>query len=177
MRLPERRRCHGVTLVEILIVVAISGILAAVAVPALSSMQHNKRLRGTADVLVSELRMAQSESFKRQRSVSLSFRETASGWCYGYSIDAACDCREALSCQIDGVESVRHHDQHPGVQLNPGVSGNRFSFQPQRGTVTAGNVTLTGGNGNQLRVVVSGFGRIRICTPTGPGQYSGYPVC
>lgn len=177
MRHKRVKPSAGLTLIELLVAMAITAILAGVALPAMSHIQHNARLRGAAQVLVSELRLAQSESFKRQRSVSLNFRLTDAGWCYGYSVAEACDCRVVSSCVMDGVEHVRHHDQFPGVQLLPGVSGNRFSFQPLRGTVTAGNVTLTAAHGTQLRVVVSGFGRIRICTPAGPGRYSGYPLC
>jgi type IV fimbrial biogenesis protein FimT len=140
-------------------------------------MQHNLRLKGAADVLVAELRLAQSESFKCQTGVSLNFRTSGSEWCYGYSINTACDCTQPLVCVMDGVDTVRQHHQYPGVQLLPGVSGNRFSFQPRRGTVTAGNILLTGENGKQLRVVVSGLGRIRICTPSGVSRFAGYPVC
>lgn len=175
-----RSRAHGqwgLTLVEALVALAILAILAAVAVPSIQHFRHSLRLKGAADVLVAELRLAQSESFKRQVGMSVSFRTNSGAWCYGYSIDAACDCTLANACLVDGVEQVRRHDQFPGIQLVPGVSGNRFSFQPRRGTVTAGNVTLTGENGRQLRVVLSGMGRIRTCTPAGASSFSGYPTC
>lgn len=175
-----RSRAHGqggVTLVEALVAMAILAILAAIAVPSMQHIRHSVRLKGAADVLVAELRLAQSESFKRQVGVSVSFRTNGGAWCYGYSVEAACDCTQPNACVVDGVEHVRRHDQFPGIQLVPGVSGNRFSFQPRRGTVTAGNVTLTGENNLQLRVVVSGMGRIRQCTPAGAYSFSGYPTC
>lgn len=176
VRFQRHGQC-GLTLVEALVSLAILAIIASVAMPAMQHLQHNARLRGATEVLVSELRLAQSESFKRQQGVSVNFRTSGNGWCYGYSVGTACDCTQANSCTIDDAEQVRQHDQFPGVQILPGVSGNRFSFQSRRGTVTAGNVTLTGENGNQLRVVVSGLGRIRTCTPTGPTRFSGYPTC
>jgi type IV fimbrial biogenesis protein FimT len=167
----------GLTLIEALVVLAILSVLSAVAIPSMQHLQQNLRLKGAADVLVAELRLAQSESIKRQTGVSLNFRANGGQWCYGYSIQAACDCTQANACLMDGVDTVRQHHQHPGVQLLPSVSGNRFSFQPRRGTVTAGNILLTGENGKQLRVVVSGLGRIRICTPSGASRFGGYPVC
>src|SRR5690606_25198001 len=56
----------------------------------------------------------------------------------------------------------------PGVQMNIASfsSGNtQITFDPLRGTATAGEVRLTGANGNNLRVRVSLLGRVTICTP------------
>ena len=170
-------RERGLTLVELLVAVAVLAILLAVAVPAFSGMLHNSRLRGAADVMMADLRQAMTESIKRDGNISISFSQGASGWCYGYSVGAACDCHTANACVVDGVERVTRGSGYAGVLLTPGVSGNRFSFQPRRGTVTAGNVQFTASHGKAVRVVVSGYGRIRAWSPAGSTHLSSYPVC
>lgn len=173
------RRARGWTLVEALVVVAVLGVLAAVALPSYRHMVDNARLRGITELQVAALRLTMSESIKRGLPVSVTYREATSGldWCYGLSVGTACDCRVSGQCQVDGVERVTWGHEHPGIGLVAGLSGKRFSFQPRRGTVTAGNVQFTGPHGKSLRVVVSGLGRIRICSPAGAAQVGGYPVC
>ncbi|WP_101048451.1 GspH/FimT family pseudopilin [Macromonas nakdongensis] len=170
-------RSRGLTLLEALMSLSILAILTSIGIPIAKHLQQNMQLKGAAEALTSELRHAQSESVKRQAGFSVNFRTNGDTWCYGYSIDISCDCTVPTSCSIDNLEQVRRHHQYPGVRILPSVSGNRFSFQPRRGTVTAGSVTLTASNGKQLRVVVSGLGRIRTCTPTGEARFTGYPLC
>ncbi len=175
---PGRRR-RGWSLVETLVVMAVLGVLAAVALPAFQHLADNARLRGLAEQKVATLRLAMSESIQRGQPVSVSYREAEGGqpWCYGLSLQSGCDCRVPGQCQLDGVERVTWGHDHPGIGLVAGLSGKRFAIQPRRGTVTAGNVQLTGRNGKGLRVVVSGLGRIRVCSPAGDAQLNGYPVC
>ena len=170
---------RGVTLTESLTAVTVLGVLLGVAVPSGLDMVHVTRLRGAAETLVAELRHAMSESWRRNQGVSVSFREAGGGpgWCYGHRMDSACDCSVAGSCQLDGVDRVRLGSDYPGVTINAGISGSRFSTQPKRSTVTAGNVLFTAANGKQLKVVVTGYGRVRICSPSGNSQVGGYPPC
>lgn len=173
------RHAHGWSLVEALVVMGVLGVLAAVGLPAIQHMTDNARLRGIAEQKVATLRLTMSESLKRGQPVSVSYREAEAGqpWCYGLSVNAACDCRVPGHCQLDGAERVTWGHDHHGIALSAGLSGKRFAFQPRRGTVTAGNVQFTGPHGKSLRVVVSGLGRIRTCSPAGAAHVSGYPVC
>lgn len=173
------RPAHGWTLIEALVVTAVLGVLAALAVPAWRQLVDHTRLRGVTELQVATLRLTMSESIKRGRPVSVTYREALPGgdWCFGLSVDTACDCRVASQCLVDGVERVSWGRDHPGIGLAVGLVGKRFSFQPRRGTVTAGHVQFTGPHGKSLRVVVSGLGRIRTCSPAGPAHLAGYPVC
>ncbi|NIC40164.1 GspH/FimT family protein, partial [Aquabacterium sp. A08] len=142
-----------------------------------SSMRETLRLKGSTEAVQADLRLAKSESIKRSGNVSVTFRASGTSWCYGFSQDTACNCNTPASCVLDGVEYRWDNTAYPGIALESNVSGNRFSFQYRRGTVTAGNVHLTAPNGKALRVVVSGLGRIRMCSPRGESKVSGYPDC
>lgn len=169
----------GTTLLEMMVTLSVASVLLAVAVPALSDMIFASRLRGAADNLAAQLRFAMTESIKRNRAISVTFRSTEDGrsWCYGMSEDSGCDCGVAGSCVYDGVERLSQGTEYSGIQIAVSVAQGRFSFQPKRNTVTAGSITFTAANGKSLRTVVSGYGRIRHCSPAGEAFLQGYPAC
>lgn len=179
MRSTRRKSDHGLTLIELLVGLAIVAVVAAIAVPALTGWLDQHRLRAAATVIQGDLRLAQSEAQKRQRNLAVSISASTDGdvWCLGWSLAGGCDCRQPASCQIDGVERVVHGHEWPGIRLLPGISGGTFGFNPVRGTVTAGNVTLRDPDGRAIRVIVHGMGRIRTCVPVGAPEMAGLPTC
>ena len=167
---------HGMTLVELLVVMTISAVLLAAAIPSFISLVNAGRLRGVADNLSADLRVIMSEATKRGEDALISFQHDADGsnWCYGLSVSIACNCREANSCLISGVERITRGTDYSGVQVTPTHSS--YRFKTKRATVTAGNVLFTAQTGSQLKVIISGYGRIKPCSPAG-SNLSGYPVC
>ena len=168
---------RGLTLLELLVVLAVSAILLAAALPSFSSWLHASRLRGAADVLSSHLRLAMTESTQRGDDVLLSFQQDDDGanWCYGLNISTPCNCRAAPVCQIDEAERVTYGRNFSGVLLNPTHAN--YRFKARRSTVNAGSILLTAADGRQLKVVVSGYGRIRLCSPKGSNHLAGQPFC
>jgi len=174
----KRRQVAGLTLIELLLGLAVAAVLMGVALPSFDQAMQLARLRGAADNLQATLRHGHMESVKRGRALSISLRVNAAGdWCFGASESGACDCFVPAACSVDGVERVTRGEEYRGIGMTPSVSNNRFSFQPKRMTVTSGSVLFTTPAGKQLRVVASGLGRVRVCSPTGPAQVSGYPAC
>jgi len=87
--LSRRQRCkRGFTITEMLIVVAVVGVIIAVAAPNLSSLYINNRLDTAANELIATLNFARSEAIRRGTTVSV---ESAAGrtdpnWTSGWKV-------------------------------------------------------------------------------------------
>jgi type IV fimbrial biogenesis protein FimT len=184
----------GFTLLEMLIAMAILGIIISVAVPSMSGFTANQRLIGAAEQVYSHLQQARSEAVARSTPVFVNFAaDGTAAWTYGMSsVNSLCDlaitvatglnaCRMVVSdgdATLDpGTGAVDAGDlvlmrytaaDYPGVSMAIAAfsSGTtQFVFDPVRGSASSGQVNLTGSNGNQLRVTVSLLGRVALCTP------------
>ena len=61
----NRLKLHGITLVEVLVVVAIISILAAIAAPSFIGQLQQQRVEGAAEGLVAAMQNAKAEAIKR----------------------------------------------------------------------------------------------------------------
>lgn len=69
---------RGVTIVELLIVITIGGILAAIAVPSFRDVLNNQRQSSAMGLLVSDVNQARGEAIKRNLRVLVCVREQVS---------------------------------------------------------------------------------------------------
>lgn len=67
---PRPAGLRGFTLVELMVTVAVLGILAVVAVPAMTGMINNSRLRGQAEEVTAALQLARSEAVRRNQRIT-----------------------------------------------------------------------------------------------------------
>ena len=81
-----KSRAAGFTLLEMLLTLALSALLMAVAVPTLSRLLSKAAVQSAADALVGDLRYARSEAIKRARTVSVC--SSAGGVACASSVDA-----------------------------------------------------------------------------------------
>lgn len=103
------KRQAGVTLVELMIVVVIAAIMAAVAAPSFSSFIQNTRLTSTMAQLTGDLNRARSEAIKRNSRIlvcahavngtTCSGTSWNNGWlvCYDGDQDGACDSGDSTN--------------------------------------------------------------------------------
>lgn len=73
----SRRRQHGFTVIELLIVVTIGALLAMVAIPSMRDVLNNTRQSSALGLLVSDLNLARGEAIKRNARVVVCVRDTA----------------------------------------------------------------------------------------------------
>lgn len=174
-RAPVDRRAlqRGIGLVEWLMVVALVGVLVALALPGAASRLQRERLAHAAETLAGDLREARFEAARRQQRVQVS-AASGPGWCWAVATATGCRCQPAATadalpaCMLHQVDA-RHH---PGVQL---VRGGTVALGAD-GTAAGGVVAvLATPRGDTLRVELATLGRPRICAE-GPGFWR-YPVC
>lgn len=189
MLTPSHLPQKGVTLIELMIIVVITAILLALAVPAFTNTIDRQRLKSVTEVMLSDLELMKLESIKRNKSVFLSLRNDSSStgdWCYGLSEAAACDCK-STNCTIDGASKVVSYTDYKGTKIlaPTTTSPTPFSFTVEqiRGQVTLSaaltnnRIRLTSEKGRELDIQVSTTGRFFICSPSGSATVFGYPTC
>lgn len=100
------RRTAGLTLVELMVGLAVLGILLSLAVPSFRDLLSAQRGRSAAYSLVSDLVLARSEAVKRGSPVVLT--AAAAGWAGGWTI----------TVQATSELLARQKDLGPGVTVS-----------------------------------------------------------
>ncbi len=169
-------KVKGFTIIELMITLIVLTVLVAIATPSFSGLLDRRKLQGAGEQLFVDLMYAKSEAFKRNTPVTVSFVGNGATWCYGMAVNSACDCSDNVpACSIDGVTKIISQDDYTDVSVAPDSSydDNTLTFTPLRGMANAGNLQFTLSNGTELGVVVSSFGRIRLCSDSGSFNQSG----
>lgn len=173
------KRQRGVTLTELLVTIAIIGILASIAIPSYRDNIERSRLKQAVEALKSDMQFARAEAIKRSVNVHVSRLPAAAGaWCYGLRAGGDCDCTEIVQtainfCDIKIVSGVNFSNS---INMDSSSAANNNEFDFRRGTTDAGGVTFSTEN-YQAKVDFSEAGRIIICTPSGAEGLPGYPDC
>lgn len=173
---------HGVTLVEACVVLALTAIIAGVAMPSLRETIDARRLQGAATQLATDLHFVRGAAVARNEPLRVSFEADADGACYVIHSGpaGACPCSAlpaAAGAACSGEATALKRVQLPlaeRVGLDSNVAS--LSFDPVLGTSTpTGTVRLLGTRDRAIHHVVNIMGRVRSCSPR--GRVPGYRAC
>jgi len=157
----------GVSLVEALTVLAVLGILWALAGPGLAGLAQRQRLQGVGESFRSDFQQARMQAMGTGRSVRISFSNSEAGSCYiVYQGDiGSCACGDDGAAQCAQPEQLLIQHWVPksrGVRIEANVVN--MTIDGHIGTVTpTATVRLRSDQGSQLAQVVALTGRVRTC--------------
>lgn len=174
---------RGVTLIELMVVVAILAILLMVATPSFTDFLARKRVEGALTELTADLNFARSEAVVRNTNVSVTF---GSG-CYVIHTTGS----TATSCAQSGAPTLGtgaiqiklvQLDAASTVSFSPNDSMTSLTFDSLRAMATSNGTDTTSGSVNinssvgswQLRVSVMRMGRTQACSPNSSFTGHGY---
>jgi type IV fimbrial biogenesis protein FimT len=147
------QRARGFTLPEVLVALAVVGILTGIAAPSFKSLVAGTRAHGAASDLYASAMRARSEAIKRNKEVNL--KPATSGWQDGWTIP-------------DPQNADQNLDVHPAVNGATITGPTNVTFQP--------NGRVKGWDGTPFDVSVSGNDKhrcVRIGLSGLPSQTEG----
>lgn len=145
---PTPRRC-GFTLIEVLIAVAIIGIMAAVAAPHIGSMTEQQRVNRTALMVASDIRAAFTSAARGRVPVHVAF--TFANRSY------------TITNRVTG-DTIIQRDLSTGDLNVTGLSGSNATLDVFPSGIASSTDTITIGSATQYhkRVAVSRVGAVRV---------------
>lgn len=165
------RQQTGISVTELLVTLAVLGLLLAAAVPSFSAMVQRQRLQGAGESFRSDLNLARMQALGTGRSVRVAFHSEAAGSCYVvYQGPAeACSCAQGGVPQCNANAQLISHQWAPaerGVRIQANV--NQLTIDGKRGTVSpTATVRLSTARGAEMAHVVAITGRVRTCGDAG----------
>jgi type IV fimbrial biogenesis protein FimT len=179
----------GFTLVELMVTLAVAGIVVSLATPSFNEMIANSRLTSAANELVGALSYARSEAVKRGVNVVMLSRSGTdgvweSGWDvfvdanddYQFNRDVAEQCAPNQDCMLRSYEPLPNGYT---LRVAGGGGGNgyaiRATFKPSGfpESVIGGTFKLCDGSGDvnlSRRIAINTIGRVRMATDAPPAD-------
>ena len=182
-----RRDCstRGVTLVEMMVVVALVAAVVALAGPSIRELLAVQRLRSIHAALVTDLHYARSEAVRRKQSLIFAVSGDDTQSCYIVFREAFaagdCDCLRPPGAACTGaseeIRSVRFSKASHAMLAASSSQQARATFERDTGYSAPGDlrIDLQGAVRGTVRVTINATGRISSCSPD--GSFTQVPRC
>lgn len=161
----------GVTLIELVIGIAIVGILMAVGLPSYATWIQNTKIRTASESILNGMQLARAEAVRRNANVQLAFG-TASSWTISIPATAP-----ATGEQIQ-ARSAAEGSSNVTVAMTPAGAttitfnslGRVVANLDASDRITAVDVSvptsvLPAASARELRIVIGAGGNVRMCDP------------
>lgn len=175
---------RGVTLIELMTVLAVTAVLLMVAVPSFTNILSKKRVEGSLMELATDLQFARSEAVQRNANVRVTF---GTGCYVIHTVGTtSTSCTQSGNATL-GTNAIQvklvQQDVASTVSFSPNNSLTYLMFDSVRGmatwdgtSTTSGSVNITSSVGSwQLRTSVTPMGRAQTCSPN--SSVTGYSTC
>lgn len=155
------RKCqHGVTAIELMVVLVIAAILATIAIPSFSNLLARRKVEGLANELSTDIQYARAEAISRNADVTLARAADNDGYSISHGKNNAIKTVSSLPSKTT-------------------LSEGSLTFTAFRGLASDdSDLVFTVGSqliDNKLSVVVNKLGRTEICAPG--TAWGGYAKC
>lgn len=168
-------KTQGFTLIELMITIAILGIILAIAIPNFSDFLEKQRLNGAENEYLGVLNFAKSEALKRNAPIYIiATRTSASNWRITAAISSTCAVGDA--CDLKTFSSTIANSILTDTTMT-GISGS--SIDPVRllpSFTTTQSVLFSTAN-YSIRADWTATGLTSLCIPTGAKNFGGHPTC
>lgn len=177
----HRRHAGGVTLVEMMVVVAIAVVLAAIALPSMQQFVARKRVEGVANELLTDLRSVKSYQVQSRSNTGTGIRINSSNTdftCYAiYTVGtvlATCRCEADPPCGADDQVGKARLIRLVKVERSTGVTiaSNRaelrmigYNALPRNGLTAT--ITVESAIGGSIRISTNAAGTPFMCSVSG----------
>ena len=137
---------QGITITEVLVTVAIIGIIAAIAIPSYQDYIARERLLGAAQAIYSQAILARRQAVSNNDTRYFFVSDDSGDWCaYASSVSNA-------TCASSDSPIYAHGRDYPGVTVSTGVN---TAFVMPALTATSVSIPVTGSNGDIRTISIS----------------------
>ena len=136
----------GVSAIELMVTVAIIGIIAAIAIPSYQDYIARERLVGAAQAIYSQAILARRQAVSNNGTRYFFVSNDSGDWC-AYASSAS-----DATCASSYVTIYAHGRDYPGVTVSTGVS---TAFVMPALTATSVSIPVIGTNGDTRTVSIS----------------------
>ena len=143
------KKCFGFTLIEMVMVLAIIGLIALVSLPVYQRIKPGLTLNSQARDIVSDLRYAQQLSVTEQINYSVIFDQALNKYMIVNSASGA---------------TLKSQNINPMISINSitGLTADTVTFNVTGAALESGDIILTSSNGNTKTIAIKPSGYVKI---------------